>query len=111
MISFIYFSHSLYRPSKDEQIIGSRESAETTSSTLTLSRISQLVCDRESRGGDTAKMDSSLHPLHIHTESSRSYKWVIHNLINNRESRKNMMRGQKSFSLILERNSNPFAWS
>lgn len=50
MISLIYFSHSLYRASKDKGIISNSQSAETTSSILNLSRIPQLVWVRESGG-------------------------------------------------------------
>lgn len=109
-ISFIYFSHSLCRASKDEQIISSSQSPETTSSVLHLNRIAQLVHGRESRGGETAEMYRSLHLLHIHTEGSRNYKCPIHNLVNTRNSRKKTMRGQNSFSLISERMSYPFGW-
>lgn len=93
MISFIYFSHSFHRASKDEQIISSNQSAETTSSILNTIRISQLVGGRESRVGEAVEVARSLHLLHIHTEGSRSYKCANHNLINTRESRKKMMRG------------------
>lgn len=110
MISFIYFSHSLYRASKDKGIISNSQSAETTSSILNLKQIPQLVCVRGSRGAEAAETARSLHLLHVHTEGSRSYKCAIHNLINTRESRKKMMRGQNSFDLILERTSCPFGW-